>query len=361
MIQNWISFISCANQKRRRMFLIVLLVSLSSLLSCAPTPVGSLLIAFPAGDSELRVVFSEPLDRLSAEQPESYTTETGLNILSASLDPNDPKRVTLETEPMNGKAMQIDILRSPGVRTASGAALANNESPKFIQGIASIAEIQKPANQTFPFASRFEGVIASASCVLACYPDAAIDVLGFNFLQEEKGGPFTAIKIVSQKHVPGFAEADSLLPDNLSVHVLWSGGIIQTIDGETRLVDNGFMEGSIIEPNPLKSPTPYPIKSIDISGEAGKTLRAKSLLGVVVQLENVTIDSVSAPDEEHIRSFSFHDDSGELAIGLALQTVTRKIEPGQTFELVRGIIHQPKPGEYELLVVKDQNLMQSRP
>ncbi len=356
MIPNPISTFSSPNHQNRRIFLILILVSFASLFGCRQRPV-SLLIAFPINKSELRVVFSEPVDQQSAERPESYTTENGLKILGASVDPKDPKRVTLKTELMNGEAMQIDILRATGVRTASGATLTGDESPRFIQGIASIPEIQKSSQENFPFASRFVGIVASASCVLACYPDAVIDVLGFSFLQKEVGGPLNGIKIVSQKHVPGFEEADSELPEDLSVHVLWAGGNIETVDGETQLVDTGFMEGSIIEPNPLKSPPPHPITSADISKVAGESLKAKSLQGVIVQFKNVTIESVSESDEQQLRSFSFYDDSGESASGLALQTVTRKIAPGQTFKLVRGIIHQPRAREYELLVVTDRSLI----
>src|SRR6266568_2255778 len=96
---------------------------------------GRLLIAFPTGHNELRVVFSQAVDRSSAEQPQSYSTKSGLKILGAYLNPDDPKRVTLRTDPMDGDAMTMDVLRASGVRTAAGKPLSANESPRFIQGI----------------------------------------------------------------------------------------------------------------------------------------------------------------------------------------------------------------------------------
>src|SRR2546425_1119246 len=107
--------------------------------------VRSLLIAFPKSNYELHLVFSEPVDRASAEQPESYTTESGLTVLLASVASQDSRRVTLKTEPMNGEHLRVDTVQASGVRTASGAPLVKQSSPQFIQGIVkSILDIQKP-------------------------------------------------------------------------------------------------------------------------------------------------------------------------------------------------------------------------
>src|SRR5205823_2844197 len=116
-----------------------------------------LVIAFPKNETELRVVYSEPVDRKGADDGASFTTQGGLPILSARVDPDDLCRVSLTTAPMNGEAMQVDVLRSPGVRSHSGQPLQRAESPPFIQGIASIPEIQRPSGPQFPFTSRFQG------------------------------------------------------------------------------------------------------------------------------------------------------------------------------------------------------------
>jgi len=147
-----------AGLRQGQIFLIINVLAWAVPLSgCQGKPSGSLVIAFPKSVNELRLIFSEPVDRASAERPESYSTESGLKILGASLDPNDPKRVMLKTEPMptwetaaatgryerpNDEPLKIDIVRATGVRTLSGATLAKNESPRFIQGIPSVWQIQ---------------------------------------------------------------------------------------------------------------------------------------------------------------------------------------------------------------------------
>ena len=327
--------------------------------------VGHLLIAYPTSNTELRLVFSEPVDRASAERVESYTTESGLRILYASVDTKDPKRVTLNTERMNGEAMKVDVVKAIGVRTASGAALAQQESPRFIHGIASILEIQKPAEEAYPFRSRYEGLVATASCQKDGGADShvLINDLGYSFLHREIGGPFNSLKVtvgIGQKQIPGITEeVERLAPLGLSPHVLWSGGEIRNVNGETQLVDTGFIEGSIMEATPKKFPPPYPIKTRDITGEASSTLRAKSLQGVIVGFENVVVDSISAPNERKLRSFVFHDDSGAQADGLLLHTVTREIEPGQKFQFMRGLVDHTGPAQYRVIVELDPHLTPS--
>jgi len=173
--------------------------------------VARLLIAFPIGHNELRVVFSDPVDPDSAQRASSYATESGLKILAAYVDPGDHCRVTLRTEAMDGEAMRIDVLRVKDMRTSAGSALSTSESPRFIHGIASIPAIQKPTTEKFPFPSRFEGLVATASCQKDGGVDSniLIDSLGYSFLHRELGGPFNSIKVVvgvGKKHVPGIED-----------------------------------------------------------------------------------------------------------------------------------------------------------
>jgi hypothetical protein len=318
-----------------------------------------LVIVFPKSETELRVVFSEPVDRVYAEDIANYKMQSGLSILAAHLDQEDPRRVTLVTEPMNGEAMQADVLSASGVRTHTGEQLARGESPEFIQGIVSIPQIQKPAEGGFPFTSRFEGKLASASCGKDGGVDSnvLISTFGFAFIHMENGGPFNSLKIVTNRHIPGIAEATRALSPGQTVHVLWAGGEIRTVDGETQLVDTGFMEGSIILPNPLVSPPPFPIKTAELAGEAGYSVRAKSLQGVVVRFENVTIDRVSELDKTEQRTMQFHDDSGGQLSAVLLGNVKTALQEGQTLQRLRGLVHQPQAGKYEIIVELDQHLV----
>lgn len=318
-----------------------------------------LMIAFPKSETELRVVFSHPVDRARAEDPSSYKMRSGLSILGARLDSDDPRRVTLVTEAMNGEAMQVDTLLASGVQTHNGEQLVHAESPEFIQGIASIPEIQKPAKDQFPFTSRFVGKTAAGSCGKDGGVDSnvLIDNFGFAFIHMENGGPFNSLKIVTKRHIPGIAEATRALRPGQTVHVLWAGGEIRTVNGETQLVDTGFMEGSIIPPNPLVSPPPFAIKTAELAGKAGRSLRAKGLQGVVVRFENVTLDRVTDPDETGLRTMQFHDDSGGQLSGVLLGNVTTALREGQTLKQLRGLVHQPRLGEYEVIVELDQHLV----
>lgn len=316
-----------------------------------------LAIAFPKSETELRVVFSEPVEKVSAEDPSNYKTRNGLAIFSAHIDRDDPRRVSLITAPMNGEAMVIDVLDAPGVRTLSSQPFTHTQSPEFIQGIASIPEIQKPSANVAPFASRFIGKVASASCGKDGGVDsnALINAFGFAFIHMEAGGPFNSLKIVTQRHIPGIAEFTRTLSAGQTAHVLWAGGEIRNVNGETQLVDTGYMEGSIIPPNPLMSPPPFPIKVAEVAGEAARSQRAKGLQGVVVRFENVTIDRVSDRNETGMRTLLFHDDSGGQLQAVLLSNVTVALQPDQKLKALRGLLHQPKGAEYEVILELDQH------
>ena len=52
--------------------------------------------------------FNEPLNAASAEQTNNYALVPNVNILSANLDPSNPSRVLLTTEPLtNGTNYSI--------------------------------------------------------------------------------------------------------------------------------------------------------------------------------------------------------------------------------------------------------------
>ena len=346
------------------------------LCGCHPKASGKLLIAFPRSSTELRLVFSEAVDPTTASRVDSYATELGLQILGAEVDRSDPTRVTLKTSQMptwqdnwatdwTGKRakeeyVKIDVVRARGVRAASGAKLENPESPRFIQGIPSVRTIQSPKEEVFPFTSKLVGLVATHEY----NPDGGtggnnlIDKLGFMFLHRPTAeGPFNSIKIVTKKKVPGLSEAveEVRAGKREGLHVMWAGGEIQTVEGETRLVDTGFMEGHLVDP-PLKSPPPFPIKTVDISVSSVKTLKAKSLQGVICSFENVTVDKISPSTEKGFRSFVFHDESGAPVNGLFLDSVGQNVRSGQHFNYLRGIVHQPHLGQYEVIVELDEHL-----
>jgi len=119
------------------------------------------------------------------------------------------------------------------------------------------------------------------------------------------------------------------------------------------------MEGSIFEPNPLQSPPPFPIESAEIVDDAGRSLRAKSLQGVIVRFNGVTLDRVSDPDDRGLREIAFHDQSGGVVSGVALDTVTTRLYEGQQLASLRTLLHQPAAGEYQAIVELDQHIVLS--
>ena len=316
-------------------------------------------IAFPKSETELRVVFSEPVDERSARDLSNYKTRSGLKIVDSQVDRDDPSRVTLTTEPMNGEAMNIDALSSSGVFTAQGEAFAGGESPEFIQGLASIAEVNKAGSDEYPFPSRFVGKVASESCGKDGGVDSnvLISTFGFAFIHMEAGGPFNSSKIVTKKHIPGIAEITRTLEPGQTAHVLWAGGVIQNVNGENQLVDTGYMEGSVIPPSPLRSPPPFLIKTKEIGQEAGRTLRAKSLQGVIVRFEDVKIDKVSEPDEMGLRHMVFHDDSDAPVSAVLIRNVETRLKPGQGIASLRGLLHFPREGQAEVIIELDEHLV----
>ena len=319
-----------------------------------------LIIAFPKSETELRVVFSEPVDPKTAADAASYSGARGLKVKSAQIDPDDPSRVTLRTDAMNGEAMEIEVLSARGVRTQAQRPLANAQSPEFIKGLVSIPEVQRPEVEAFPFTSRFNGKVASASCGKDGGVDSnvLIDTFGFAFIHMEAGGPFNSLKISTKRHIPGIAEITRGLEKGQTAHVLWAGGEIRTMNGETQLVDTGYIEGSVIPPNPLRSPRPFPIKAADIA-EDGRTLRAKSLHGVIVWFEQVVIDQVSPPDQKGLRRFTFQDGSRGRASGVILTNVKTPLKEGQKLSGLRGLVHSPRAGECEVIVELDEHLVVS--
>src|SRR5260370_7271919 len=85
---------------RRALTTILVILFADCVCGCQHKVSGNLLIAFPKSSTELRLVFSEPVDRATAEQPNNYRTELGLRISAATVDPRDPTRVTLKPKAM---------------------------------------------------------------------------------------------------------------------------------------------------------------------------------------------------------------------------------------------------------------------
>lgn len=321
-----------------------------------------LVAAFPKSETELRIIFSAPMDAGTVEDSSAFECRSGLPIHSGWLDPQDPARVTLRTDPMNGEVMQLDVIHVRDARTFSGEELVENESPEFIHGIASIPELQRSATKSFPFASTFAGRVASASCGKDGGVDSSVlsDTFGFAFIHNEAGGPFNSLKIATRQHIPAVTEATRGLSAGTTVHVLWAGGEIRDIDGETQLVDVGYMEGSIFPPNPLRTPPPFPVKVAEVAGEQARSLRAKSLQGVIVRFDDVAVDAVGASaSAEGGRDITFHDDSDGQLTGVILANVSTPLSEGQRLASLRALLHQPSAGRYEAIIELDQHLVLS--
>jgi hypothetical protein len=365
MMTNWSSFFSNVSLRRGQIFLSLIIlacaVPLSGFTEFGGKPVARLSIAFPTSNTELHLVFSTSLDRESAETVGNYTTAAGLQILNASLNSDDPRRVTLTTEEMDGTSLSVDAVQVKGLKGARGVIFPEMTSPAFLHGIASIEALRRAHEEEFPYASLYAGVVATLSCSKNGGVWEGVNALGFTFLHEESGGPYSSIKVVTdiEEKIPNVAEEHHELQEGESLHVLWAGGIILEVNAETQLVDTGFMEGSLLPV--LRTPPEYLIKASDISGKAARTVTAKSLEGVIVRLENVVFTHVERPDELGIRSAVLTDESGAPVDALLLSPVTMAIEPGQSFLSVRALVVRPKLDLFQLLIEWDGALEEIKP
>ena len=314
-----------------------------------------LLAAYPFSNTELHLVFSGPINTESATTVKGYSTACDLKLLNASMQRDQTDRVVLTTEPMSGKLMIVDRVIASGVRAADGTMLRTSESAPFLQGIVEVQPIQSSSSgSTYPFETKFEGVFASASCAYPCGPPQLVENVSFTFLRQSEGGRFSGLKVETDRIPPDIERLAEELPPHLSVHVLFTGGVVHTKAGETRLMNVGYTQSSIIQPNPIPSPEPLEIRASDISNEAAPTLRAKSLQGVWVKLSNLRV--VSIEPAEHGRRIRFQDESGTTLGVWAVEGVNRPLEPGQVFERLLGHVHQPKAGEYEVVVFFDKHM-----
>jgi hypothetical protein len=291
----------------------------------------------------------------------NYTTARRLQILNASLDGEDSRRVTLTTEAMAGTSLSVDVVQVKGLKGTRGATLPEMTSPSFLHGIASIEALRRAHEEEFPYASLFSGVVATLSCSKNGGVWEGVNDLGFTFLHEESGGPYSSIKVVTdiEEKIPNVAEEHHKLQEGESLHVLWAGGLILEINGETQLVDTGFMEGFLLPV--LRTPPEYPIKASDISRKAARTVTAKSLEGVIVRLENVVFTRVGNPDKLGIRSAVLTDESDAPVDALLLSPVTMEIKPGQSFRSVRALVIRPKVDALQLLIEWDGALEEIKP
>jgi len=121
-------------------------------------------------------------------------------------------------------------------------------------------------------------------------------------------------------------------------------------------MDTGFMEIKSLD-IPLPYLSAFPISTADIPLEGTEELFAASLRGVVVQLENLTIDDVRAPTRDEMGSFVFHDKSDVKALGQLSDEVKVHLEQGQKVQKIsRGVINQIGMGRYAVLVGGDQSI-----
>jgi hypothetical protein len=345
---------------------------------------SDLLIAYPVSDQRLRLVFSHPMNPATAGVASHYETAKGLKILRAAVDARDPRRVTLTTERMSGADLTIDSVRVDGaVRSSRGIRLAQPTSPAFLHGIASIEALRRAHGAELPQTSRFIGMVASASCSKNGGVWSGLLSLGFTFLHEERGGPYSSIKVVTdlEGRLPEAPRAFAKLEPGTTLHPLWAGGVIAEVNGETQLVDTGYMEGSLL--SPLKIPPPHPIKLADIAGERVKTAAAKSLEGVIVRVEAVVVENVASPppppplapfgvqltkggatkfvdavERGALRSAVLVQRGGGSIDALLLSPCTLPLHQGQRFRSIRAIVSRRRPDAFELLIEHDRDLEQ---
>lgn len=106
--------------------------------------------AFPISDSEIRAVFSEAVDPVSAGDASKYSFASGLTVLGVTFDASLPERMLIETTTMDPNAGVTDTLEVVDIDSLGGDTISLGVSPLFVQGILTPRHVQLIEEGLFP-------------------------------------------------------------------------------------------------------------------------------------------------------------------------------------------------------------------
>lgn len=314
-----------------------------------------LLGAFPLSSTQLVLICPQPAHP-SMEEVSLYRLQSGLTVHEVQVDPERPEQLILRIELMQTMPLTIDEVTIIDFKTADGESLGEFTSPRFIQGIQTPMELKVPhINESFPYASTLVGLHASVMCCTGC--NGGVHDRNLVVINHHIGGSWSGIWVRTEKAIEA--------PYPRWQRVLFAGGVIVEENGSMMVADEGWMRVQKSDEPPHHPPPPLPIETIDLPAERTTSLLAKSLDGVWVQFEAITIESVrqvtattaepgtfNLPRAEVV----FHDGSGGRSIARLYQPSGRAVQPGQSVKLLRGFVHAEGPGMYVLLSDKEEDI-----
>ncbi len=319
-----------------------------------------LVAAFPLSNTELALVFPEPLHPSFELETRLFQMKSGLPVRDVNHDKARPDQLILRVKPMISMPLTIDQVMVSNIKDAKGESLGGFVSPPFIQGIHNAMELKVPHFKTgFPYTTTLAGLHVSLSCCTGCnggIHNRNLVVLNLH----SPGGPWSGIWVRTDKTIEA--------PYPRWQRLLVAGGVIAEEGGSMIIVDQGWMVVRKVDDpvHPHRAPPPLLIKTDDLPAVQMTSLLCKSLDGVWVQFDDITIQSVrnmpapkGYPEKSSLpgTEIVFQDNSGGRSIAWLYQTSAHDITIGQRIKMLRGFVHAEKPGRYILLSDKEEDLI----
>ncbi len=152
--------------------------------ACTPHVRG----AYATTATGVGVQFGVPLNEASAENIANYELVSGAAVISATLDPDNPKRVFLRTENLGNGNEETVIVQN--VMSSLGAVMTEPESADFLTGITPLSQIQYAFDPASDDRSPYLNSVVTIQGRVT-----AIDGTNYYFLQDGDGGEWDALYV----------------------------------------------------------------------------------------------------------------------------------------------------------------------
>ncbi|MFZ1946319.1 MAG: T9SS type A sorting domain-containing protein [bacterium] len=229
-------------------------------------PGPNMTVAYPVETNKIDVRFDQPMDTLTAEDPDNYGLSSGTAILSASLDVNDGRLIHLTTNTM--PTTQLDVLSAfYTIESAFGVPMDSTQTYTFRAGICPISFVQTPANgdtsQCNGQQVTVTGIVSTATTAFG----------GEYFVQKRSGGAGNGIYIYQFTNT--FSAGDSVVVSGV-VQEYYNMTEMSGIDYQKRI--------PVAAPVKITKVTPATIKNSSPTAEDYES--------VMVKLDSVSVYSL---------------------------------------------------------------------
>ena len=309
-------------------------------------PPFELKAAYPVSNTDIRAVFTEALDPASAGDASHYSFGPGLPILAATFDPESPNAVTLHTGMMVPANLRSNALHISNISSQDGDVIVSANSRSFVEGILTPQLIQSNREPTFPFNSLLVPQVASVSCAWNDWHRNSNCVVAPCVI-ESVGGPYSGVAVSLTP-----ATTALVTPYSFGTHLLFAGGVMTEVNGETQVADTGFMEAFPIGPD-LPLPQPVLLSTADMPDVFDTSEATDQFERCYVEFRDVQITDF----DPSTRVFLFRDASGVIARGdLNGLDEDAQLFAGQALPFLRGVVIVFASGRYKVMPFSPDNL-----